>query len=189
MNQYTILLLSIVALSSACLGQSHREVTRPGKSVSQLEEGIMLVFQDSQNNYWFGGGKQGVYRYDGKKLVLYRVEDGLCSTAVVGIQEDQFGNIFFDTSEGVCLYDGQQFTTLAIIDSPASEPEWKLEPDDLWFRMGWDENGPYRYDGKSLYHLEFPRTDRGDEFYENFPNASYTPYGIYTYYKDQKGHL
>lgn len=53
--------------------------------------------------------------------------------------------------------------------------------------MGWNKNGPYRYDGKSLYYLEFPETNQADEFYSKYPNASYNPYGIYTLYNDSKG--
>lgn len=190
------LLLGLLSLFFSCNGQDPSATSQnpgngapKGEIVSGVGKRATVVFQDQQNNFWFGGGEQGVYKYDGKNLFLFTVKDGLCSSNIWGIQEDQLGNLYFDTPEGICKYDGQSFTTLPLADSEASQNEWILNPDDLWFRMGWDKNGPYRYDGTSLYHLAFPKSERADAFYANNPNASYTPYGIYTLYKDRKGTL
>lgn len=189
-----ILLFGILTTFSFCKGRAkHEHLGQPqhegtiGKTVSELDEGITVIYQDKRNNFWFVG--KGVYQFDGKGLILYTLEDGLCSNAILGIQEDQFGNIYFDTPEGVSKFDGQKFTTLEVIDSNSSRNEWKLGPNDLWFRMGWDKNGPYRYDGKSLYKLEFPKTEQADKFYAEYPNVSYNPYGIYTIYNDSKGRI
>lgn len=195
----TMLLLGILILFSACNGQktaenkslpkSQHKTISIGKPVSEMDKGIMVIFQDRNDTYWFGGGESGVYTYDGKSLILFTVDDGLCSHRVLGIQEDQFGNIFFDTSEGVSKFDGEKFTTLAVIESKTSKNEWKLAPQDLWFRMGYDKNGPYRYDGKSLYQLAFPKPEQADTFHATYPNASYNPYGIYTLHTDSKGNV
>ncbi|MCB0707655.1 MAG: hypothetical protein KDC34_20205 [Saprospiraceae bacterium] len=192
------LLLSSFILFSGCTAQNgvenkslvlndQNKADSIGRIVTETDARVLVIFQDKNGHYWFGGGDQGVYRYDGKSLVLYTKEDGLCSTGILGIQEDKLGNIFFDTSEGVCKFDGQGFTTLEIINNNVSPNEWKLEPDDLWFRIGWDNKGPFRYDGQFLYQLEFPKTDQEDIFYSAYPNVSYNPYGIYSYYKDSKG--
>jgi ligand-binding sensor domain-containing protein len=184
-------LFGILAMFSSCNGQAKpklidesRQVTI-GKKVSELNGGITIIFQDKNNNHWFGG--KGVYKFNGENLILYTVEDGLCSNAILGIQEDQFGNIYFDTSEGVCFFDGEKFTTLKVLESNSSNNEWKLEPNDLWFRIGWDSNGPFRYDGEILVQLELPKTEQADKFYAEYPNASFNPYGIYSLYKDSKG--
>ena len=189
-----ILIFGIITAFSSCNGQnksnnleaSEKTITHD-KSVSILEERILLIFQDSKNNFWFAGNDKGAYKYDGKNLVLYTIKDGLVGSNILGIQEDKIGNIYFDTPQGVSKFDGQKFITLEVIESDSSKNEWKLEANDLWFRMGWNKNGPYRYDGKSLYYLEFPKTNQADEFYSKYPNASYNPYGIYTLYKDSKG--
>ena len=194
----TIVLIGILTILSSCIGHStsvrtdsslrnQNKAVSIGDTVSEMDKGILVIFQDSKDNYWFGGGESGVYKYDGASLVLYSVKEGLPGNKVLGIQEDKLGNIYFDSSEGVSKFDGQKFTTLEVKDNSASRNKWKLEPDDLWFRMGWDKNGPYRYDGKLLYQLEFPKTDQVDEFYAKYPNASYNPYGIYTLYKDSEG--
>jgi ligand-binding sensor domain-containing protein len=50
-----------------------------------------------------------------------------------------------------------------------------------------NEHGPYRYDGKNLYSLEFPKHYLHDEFYAGGINPFFSPYEVYTIYKDRKG--
>ncbi|HQV37786.1 MAG: hypothetical protein IPO60_04455 [Flavobacteriales bacterium] len=159
-----------------------------GDTVSSTGTKVMVVFQDSHDAMWFGGSENGVYKFDGKSLVRFTMKHGLCSNSVLGIQEDRSGNLYFDTQEGVCKFDGRKFTTLEVIGTAPNA--WKLGPDDLWFRMGWDnKRGPYRYDGEHLYHLEFPKTAQADTFHAQYPQAAFDPYGIYTMYKDHKGNM
>jgi ligand-binding sensor domain-containing protein len=77
-------------------------------------------------------------------------------------------------------------------DADASSTEWKLEPDDLWFQGGQDSAAVYRYDGKSLRKLTFPATADGDAHLlprSKYPNAKYSPYDVYTVYKDSRGNV
>ena len=197
-SRFFILALCCLSIWSPCWGQEtaeggknkkeERGVAEPlGKAVKALGKKITVVFQDSNQNYWFGGGSEGVYRYDGKKLDLFSKRDGLCCHSVVGIQEDEKGNIYFDTTEGISKFDGKRFQTLKPVKSRDASKGWKRKPGDLWFRMGWDKNGPFRYDGEVLYQLEFPKIQRAAEFRAKFPNADWSPYGIYTLYQDSKG--
>ncbi|MEP7268461.1 MAG: two-component regulator propeller domain-containing protein, partial [Saprospiraceae bacterium] len=148
-----------------------------------------LIYQDEKNNYWFNSKEKGVYVYDGNRLLLLTMKDGLCSNVILNMQEDKLGNIYFDTPEGVSKFDGQQFKKLKIIEDMPVNNKWKSEPDNLWFRMGWDKSGPYRFDGNNLHYLEFPKNKMGNEFYAINPNASYNPYGIYSMYKDKNGNI
>ena len=59
----------------------------------------------------------------------------------------------------------------------------------MWFRVGWDRNGPYRFDGENLIKLKFPKNKMEDEFYKKYPNASFNPYGIFSVYKDSKDNI
>lgn len=186
-------ILNILLSSCNGLNTSQNKSSTPnpiiikGETVTTLDKGNTIIFQDNKNNYWFAGGGKGAYKYDGKSLVLFTTKDGLCSHSILGIQEDKLGNIYFDTQEGVSKFDGQQFVTLKVISNNSSKNKWKLEPDDLWFRMGWNTDGPYRYDGNFLYQLTFPKPAQADTFYAKYPNATFTPYGIYSLYKDSKG--
>jgi ligand-binding sensor domain-containing protein len=165
-----------------------------GDTVSEMGKSIWSVFQDKNNNHWFGSDGHGVYRYDGKTITNFTTKDGLCDNQIRGIQEDKSGNIYINTVKGISKFDGQCFTTLtpSAIRSPMTES--KLQLDDLWFAGAQDSGVVYRYDGKSLLALEFPKTKRGDEHYvavprSKFPNAKYSPYDVYTIYRDRKGSL
>lgn len=134
-----------------------------------------------------------MYRFDGKTLVNFTMKDGLCSNRLRGIQEDKSGNIHFTTYEGISKFDGQVFTTLKA-PAKASTTEWKNQPDDMWFVGAPDTGVVYRYDGKVLHPLAFPTTKDGDEHYvqlprDKYPNAKYSPYDVYSIFKDSKGNL
>lgn len=160
-----------------------------GTIVPELSKSIFLIFQDKKNVYWFGSDGQGVYRYDGKTLVHFSKKDGLSNERIREIQEDKQGNIFFTTLDGICKFDGRKFTTLKPIRIPAANEGWRLHPDDLWFKGDSLTNGPYRYDGNTLYHLTFPRHPLEAEHYRKNPGRVASPYGVYTTYRDKRGHL
>ena len=191
--------LGVLASTPSCTGANVAEhrgdplngtptMALSGDTVARTDDKVMVIFQDSRDAFWFGGGDSGVYEYDGKSLIRFSTEHGLCSNTVLGIQEDKAGDLYFDTQDGVCKFDGKSFTTLPVIETAPNA--WKPGPDDLWFRMGWDNRrGPYRYDGAHLYHLEFPKTAQADTFHAEFPQATFDPYGIYTMYKDRTGNM
>ena len=156
--------------------------------VDKLDSKAGIFYQDKMDNYWFGS-EHGIYRYDGKIIELFTVKDGLISTRILSVQEDKKGNLFFDTPDGVSKFDGHSFTTLDVILADSTKNKWKSNQDDLWFSMGWNAKGPYRYDGERLFFLEFPKNSMEHTFYENYPNASYNPYGIYEIYKDSKKNI
>ena len=156
-----------------------------GDTVHEISNAIMVIHQDKKNNYWFGSKGQGVYRFDGELILNFTMKDGLVSNEIWGIQEDKSGNLFFDTQDGVSRFDGRTFTTLHVSDSSS---EWKgIEVDDLWFKGNWNKNGTYRYDGQTLHLLVFPKNEMAEAALKNFPNMTWSPYGIYTIYKDKKG--
>jgi ligand-binding sensor domain-containing protein len=159
------------------------------KSISKVDtvkepgNNIMLVYQDKKNIYWFGSWETGLYRYDGKTILHYTTESGLPGNRIDEIKEDNSGNIFFNTSKGVSKFDGKNFTTLSITDSIN---EWKLENDDLWFKKNSDYANVYRYDGKALHQLSLPKDSA---YMASHPDAKFSPYAVYTIYKDVKGNV
>jgi ligand-binding sensor domain-containing protein len=190
------MLFSILTTFSFCNGKSNTNnpqilIKQEFKSSkkTKLDSRATVIFRDKKENLWFMEKEKGVYRYDGENLTLFTSDDGLLSYRITGVQEDSAGNLYFDTPEGVFKYNGEKFSILPIVESKESEDEWKAEPGDLWFRIGWDKNGPYRFDGENLYHLKFPKNRMEDEFYEKYPNASFNPYAIYSIYKDSKGNI
>jgi ligand-binding sensor domain-containing protein len=164
-----------------------------GEIVSELGKSVMYVFQAKNNDYWFGSNDRGVYRYDGKTLVNFTTKDGLVSNQIRGVQEDKAGHIYFTTYEGISKFDGRAFTTLPT-PAKADPAGWKRQPGDLWFVGPPDAGVVFRYDGKAMHRLEFPRTKLGDEHFEKmprskFPNAKYNPYDVYCILTDSKGNV
>ena len=155
--------------------------------MTELDPTIWSIYQDQKSNYWFGSKELGVFLYDGEGLRQITKEDGLVSNEIRGFQEDAAGNVFIETMHGVSKFDGQSFTTLEIKEGGSDPNNWVLNPDDLWFRIGFDKRGPYRYDGAYLHALKFPKSPQEDEFYKHQLFSNYQPYGVYSIYKDRKG--
>lgn len=153
-------------------------------TVMALGNNIMSIYQDHKNHYWFGSWEDGLYRYDGKTILHFTTRSGLPHNRVEEIQEDQRGNIFFNTSGGLCQFDGQNFSLLPSKESD----EWNLQPNDLWFKSLQFEGKVYRYDGRDLYRLQFPESELGKDWTSKHPNNP-SAYAIYTIYKDCKGNI
>lgn len=177
----------------SCNGQ-HIPKTATGKSdsvlvkidtVDKLGRSLWYVYQDKRNNYWFGSNGEGVFRYDGKTILNFTTRSGLSNDSIRQIQEDESGNMYFSTLGGIDKFDGKSFIRL----NPVKSIEWKPLKNDLWFYMlgKKNEHGPYRYDGKVLYSLAFPKHFLHDEFYKKGINPFFSPYEVYSIYKDRKG--
>jgi hypothetical protein len=190
MQHQPVATVAVVLLSAsfACArGPSESSVAIPrrselGEVVKEMSDSLCIVFQDRNKVHWFGSDGQGVFRFDGKTLVRYTTADGLADDHIRQIEEDGKGNLFVMSWGGVDKFDGQRFTKLNPIDSRAPASRWKLEAGDLWFT-----DGPFRYDGKHLYRLEFPKIPLEDEFNVKFPDVRYSPYAVYTIHRDRKG--
>lgn len=176
-----ILLCCVLVVFSSCSGHTEntfKRITAIGNVVSEIDKSIWVIFQDKKNNYWFGSNQNGVYCYDGNKLEQFTTKEGLCNNQIRGIQEDKLGNIYFDTPAGVSKFNGEKFISLIPIESPANQ--WKLQPDDLWFKSKERFYDACRYDGDTLYKLKFSSISS-----KKFKSNS----NVYCIYKDNKGNI
>ena len=73
---------------TSCNGQTTKtqSIVSSGDTVKELGKNIMLVYQDTKNNYWFGSWETGVYKYDGKTLINYTTKHGLYTNRVDDIK-------------------------------------------------------------------------------------------------------
>jgi ligand-binding sensor domain-containing protein len=189
------LLLFLILILSACIGQSNTidqsNVSIPilGDTVTEVSDDIWYMFQAKNGNYWFGSNSNGVYRYNGKNLIHYSLQQGLTANGVRGIQEDHHSNIYISTMGGIYKFDGQSFVILKPIVAKSNEEYWRLDSSDLWFSvLGVNGmNGPLRYDGKNLYQLILPKSNLENDYFKNNPNRPWNPYDVYSIYKDSKG--
>ena len=181
-----VVALCLVSVPIACAGAPAR-ADALGEVVPEMSDSLWIVFQDQKGTRWFGSDGQGVYRVDGTTIVRYTTKDGLCNDHIRQILEDGSGNLFFNTNGGISKFDGRRFSTLVPIESRTSAREWRSEPGDLWFTLR--GNGPCRFDGTSLFQLEFPKIPLEDEFHLKFGSVPYSPYCVYTIHRDRRGAL
>src|ERR1041385_2209607 len=133
MRLNTILLSSILAIFSSSNKRSASQIEHnksiTGDTVSETADSILVIFQDRNNNYWFGSNGHGVYRYvpsasvktGSKTFTHFSTEDGLSGNEVWEIKEDKWGNIFFNSWQGISKFDGQRFSTLSVTESSFSD--------------------------------------------------------------------
>lgn len=177
----------------SCHGQAIPMVLK-GDTVKEFADSLPVVFQDKQHIYWFGSVGKGVYRYDGKIILHYTTQHGLCNNRTREIKEDNAGNIYFNTDGGISQFNGQTFQTLIPKGDHAPGENWKLTQDDLWFKGAQDSGVVYRYDGTILHRLKFPKNKVAEDFIAEhpraqFPNMRFSPYDVYDIYKDRKGNV
>jgi ligand-binding sensor domain-containing protein len=180
-------LLVIGRTVPVCAGPQ-QEPAAIGQPVGDLDEAIFYIHQAKNGDYWYGSQTAGVYRYDGQILTRFTTKDGLSGDGISQIAEDQTGNLYFGTGAGIDKYDGHSFSRLPM--AADSDPhDWRLEPGDLWFKSGEGKQGPYRYDGKALHYLEFPKHFMADEHFKTSGHFPWGPYDIYQIYQDKRGHV
>jgi DNA-binding NtrC family response regulator/ligand-binding sensor domain-containing protein len=74
---------------------------------------VESIAVDEEANVWFSTHGEGVRRWDGQRLSVFGVADGLASQRVTAILVDREGILWFGTADaGVTRYDGGGFTPM-----------------------------------------------------------------------------
>ncbi|NOU61544.1 two-component regulator propeller domain-containing protein [Marinifilum caeruleilacunae] len=95
------------------------------------------VHVDKNKNIWAGTDFNGLglHKYDGNSWTTFNKEDGLAGMDVRDIEEDQYGNLWFATSEGLSRYNGTEFVNFAYSDGLLDANIYSLKidnKDQLW---------------------------------------------------------
>jgi ligand-binding sensor domain-containing protein len=188
MRPLIFLALSVCTQAECTPPTTQDAVPATGQVVDELDRRIWCSYQDRRGDYWFGSNGNGVYRYDGQRVIQYTRADGLGGDQVRDIEEDNEGNVFISTNSAVTRFDGTGFTTLDLVEAPADGSAWALDPDDVWLVFDPGRYGPCRYDGERLYHLTLSRSPAEDALSRS-PGRRFTPTGVYSIYKDRRGHM
>ena len=100
-------------------------------------------------NLWFGTFREGAAKWDGTHLTRYTTDDGLISNFVLTAFEDDDGNMWFGTFDGVSKFDGRAFVSFDTADGLPDEVVRSVYQDatgELWF--GTNLGGVSVYDGR-----------------------------------------
>lgn len=149
---------------------------------------ISTIAQDSEGFMWFGGAN-GLARYDGYNLVIYRRDEidehSLSNNYVNDIHLDRDGNLWIATRKGINRYDAQlnRFTRYSV----ASTPEL-LSADDIMSIEETDDGRFWLASRGGLY--SFTRSNNQFQLHFLNDNASAAGDGLlWAVVKDQQGNL
>ncbi|MBK6942143.1 MAG: hypothetical protein IPH13_18340 [Planctomycetes bacterium] len=165
-----------------------------GEPVAGTPSSVWCVFEDRRGHHWFGSRGEGATCWDGESFVRFTTEHGLASDDVRSIQEDDAGQLYFGSGTSITRFDGRALRSLTMPESTSPLSEWKLVPTDLWFAGAQDTGVVFRTDGETVHRLVFPSTAAGDAVLakyprSRFPNAKFSPYDVYTIFKDRSGNV
>jgi ligand-binding sensor domain-containing protein/serine phosphatase RsbU (regulator of sigma subunit) len=72
---------------------------------------VIVMFQDSKGNFWYGTYNGGLYKYDviSRKMIVYDIRDGLSKNWISYFAEDYKGNIWVGTyGGGITVFNGDK---------------------------------------------------------------------------------
>lgn len=89
----------------------HPASTRKGdKSQPGTLEHVFAIEEDAEGNIWFGDRDAGAWKYDGKTVTNYTINDQLSNPMIWTIYKDKRNNLLFGMAEGgVYKFNGKTF--------------------------------------------------------------------------------
>ncbi|MCB0700462.1 MAG: hypothetical protein KDC11_11460 [Chitinophagaceae bacterium] len=108
---------------------------------------IREILEDQKKNIWIATAGGGLHRFDGNAYKTFTNKDGLPSNGIFALEEDDDGNIWIGTSNGISMYDGFSFTNFTITDGIPDRRISDIKKDskgNLWFGTS---QGVCKYDG------------------------------------------
>ncbi|MGB5943404.1 MAG: two-component regulator propeller domain-containing protein [Leeuwenhoekiella sp.] len=73
-------------------------------------QSVFAIEEDGEGNIWFGDRDSGAWKYDGKSLVNYTVDDKLSTPMIWTIYNDNHNNVLFGMAAGgVYKFNGKSF--------------------------------------------------------------------------------
>lgn len=178
--KHLIFLICISTTFSACKGQTPKsDENSPKATINYLiedtifgiDKNIDFIYQDKNNVYWIASNGNGVYRYDGKSVKHFTDKDGLCSNFVWKVQEDTNGNLWFETRDGICCFNGKVFTDYTTIIKNAPYGKLNYINGGLFFN---NLNGVCYYNGVTFTNFTIHPPS-----YRPETHTTYRPYGVY----------
>jgi ligand-binding sensor domain-containing protein len=126
-----------------------------------VREFVRTIYQDKKGNYWFGTNGDGIIRYDGRTLEKLSIPDISPFFRVMEIIEDNAGNIWFATSEGLIKYDGLRFRIFSSKEGlPGVNPEiWSLMIDRNGMIWVGAVGGVCQFNGEKFIPFSLPASE------------------------------
>ncbi|MFC1563507.1 two-component regulator propeller domain-containing protein [candidate division KSB1 bacterium] len=84
----------------------------PGDPNSLSNNRVNGIYEDSSGRFWVSTYGGGLNKFDRENEIFmqYTVKDGLPNNVVYGVLEDDNGNLWFGTNQGLCRFDPEEET-------------------------------------------------------------------------------
>lgn len=163
--------LLFIGINSAC-SQSTNNITAEKKNDANQEtsalntsdtlsftSAIRYVLHDSKDRYWIGSHSEGVCYFDGETFTYFTIKDGLSDNQIRKIYEDNSGIIWFETGNGVSVYDNGKVAPKLISNKVEQKKLKNFSSDYLFFNNG-DNLEILCYDGEQLDLFPLPFSNK-----------------------------
>ena len=145
----------------------------------QVNKQIREIFQDSHGNVWFGTGDFGIVQLSeqnrenqrrawpkkedggiiglsGDRMKHFTKDEGLAGLNITAIMEDNSGNLWLATNEGLSRYDGNSFKNYSTADGLNSNSVWSIYQDRKGTIWAGTYEGLSRFDGERFQTVPMP---------------------------------
>ncbi|MFH4967450.1 two-component regulator propeller domain-containing protein [Gaetbulibacter sp. M240] len=98
-------------------GSAHFSVFDIDFGVERNQYEINFVQEDTNSNLWIGTQNIGLIKFsNGQQVARFTEKDGLPSSNVLGMIEDEKGNLWISTNNGLSKYNGNKFKKYTVED-------------------------------------------------------------------------
>jgi ligand-binding sensor domain-containing protein len=140
---------------------------------------IRCMYEDSKGTIWIGTDGDGVLKFDGKKFEKFTMLNGLSSNYVRSIIQDNVGNFWISTSEGLDVFNGMFFKNILADKTPgfkSSACGYKDKDGTMWFGTS---DGVYKIKNFKVEYISIA-AEAGNK-------KTNRAYSVYSIAQDNKG--
>lgn len=131
------------------------------KYEDQLCQHLRCMTQTRDGALWFGTNIYGLIRYKNDTLKYFNDADGFSGGRLNGLHEDDVGNLWINTAEGLWKYDGDQFERFTNGEDYDQNELWgmKVVDDEFWLNTS---AGISIFDGENYRELQIGKASVAD---------------------------
>lgn len=123
---------------------------------------IRCFYEDANGNIWMGTDGDGLLKFDGKKFQKYTISEGLSANHVRSIIQDNAGNFWISTIEGLDIYNGMFFKNVLSTKATGyknTSCSYKDKEGILWFGTN---DGVYKVNNFNIEYISIA-AEAGDK--------------------------
>jgi ligand-binding sensor domain-containing protein len=140
---------------------------------------IRCIYEDGNNNIWIGTDGDGLLKFDGKKFQKFTIKEGLSANHVRSIIQDNVGNFWIGTIEGLDIFNGMFFKNVLSNKSTGFKYvncSFKDKEGTLWFGT---HDGVYKIKNFNLEYISIAK-EAGNK-------KTNRKYSVHSIAQDKKG--